>query len=122
MAAASAGAREAGGLVIGILPGAGPAESLPNEHVTVPLYTGLGQARNVIVVLSAAAVIAIAGSWGTLSEIALARRHGRPVVLLDSWRPAPPEGGSDPRLVEAKSAEEAVRLALASAGGEDSRR
>ncbi len=119
MAAASAGARAASGLVIGILPGAGPDESPPNPDVTVPLYTGLGQARNVVVVLSADAVIAIAGSWGTLSEIALARRHGRPVVLLDSWSAVPPDGEEDPGVLEAGSAEEAVRLALASARKEE---
>ncbi|MGH9464547.1 MAG: TIGR00725 family protein [Thermoanaerobaculia bacterium] len=122
MAAASAGARAAGGLVIGILPGSCATESPPNPDVTVPLYTGLGQARNVIVVLSAQAVIAIAGSWGTLSEIALARRHGRSVVLLESWRAVPPGGEEDAGLLEAGSAEEAVRLALASARMEESRR
>ncbi len=120
MAEASAGARAGGGLVIGILPGTGPDESPPNPDVTVPLYTGLGQARNVAVVLSAQAVIAIGGSWGTLSEIALARRHGRPTVLLASWVATPPDGSVDSGLLAAASAEDAVRLALASARTEGS--
>ncbi len=112
MAEAAAGARQAGGLVVGVLPGAGEEESPPNPHVSVPLYTGLGQARNLVIVLSASAVVAVAGGWGTLSEIALARKHGRPVVLLGSWRWTPPEGERDPGLIVAADAEHAVRLAL----------
>lgn len=122
MAAASSGARAAGGLVVGILPGATAAESPPNPDLTVALYTGLGQARNAVVVLSAEAVIAIGGSWGTLSEIALARRHARPVVLLGTWSASPPPGEPDPEWLTAASAEEAVRLALANGEREGPRR
>jgi uncharacterized protein (TIGR00725 family) len=83
MEAAAHGAAEAGGEVIGILPGTDPADA--NEHCTRVVATGTGHARNLAVVASADAVIAIAGEWGTLSEIAFARRLGRPVVTLGSW-------------------------------------
>ena len=83
MGAASRGAANAGGHVIAILPGEDPADA--NEHSTHVVATGTGHARNLAVVASADAVIAIAGEWGTLSEIAFARRLGRPVVTLGSW-------------------------------------
>lgn len=114
MAAAARGARDAGGLVIGILPGTGKHDSPPDPAVTIPVFTGLGQARNLVLVLSADVVIAIGGEWGTLSEIALARKHGRPVVLLDSWRlepPAPMPGDVGLPLVATTPAE-AVETAL----------
>ncbi|MDX1645341.1 MAG: TIGR00725 family protein [Thermoanaerobaculia bacterium] len=94
MAAAAEGARHADGLVIGVLPGIDRHASPPNRFVDLPIYTGLGQARNLILVLTADVVIAIGGEWGTLSEIALARKHGRPVVLLGSWRLRAPESES----------------------------
>ena len=83
MEAAARGAADAGGEVIGILPGTDPAEA--SEHCTRVVATGTGHARNLAVVASADAVIAIAGAWGTLSEIAFARRLGRPVVTLGGW-------------------------------------
>jgi uncharacterized protein (TIGR00725 family) len=83
MEAAARGAASAGGEVIGILPGTDPAEA--SEHCTRVVATGTGHARNIAVVASADGVIAIAGEWGTLSEIAIARRLGRPVVTLGSW-------------------------------------
>jgi uncharacterized protein (TIGR00725 family) len=86
MEAAARGAAEAGGEVIGILPGDDPGKA--NEYCTRVVATGIGHARNLAVVASADAVIAIAGEWGTLSEIAFARRLGRPVVTLGSWRVA----------------------------------
>jgi uncharacterized protein (TIGR00725 family) len=83
MAAAAAGVREAGGTSIGLLPGldrgAGSA-----EH-TYLLPTGLGELRNGLLVRAADAVVAVGCSWGTLSEIALARRTGVPLVLVDPW-------------------------------------
>jgi uncharacterized protein (TIGR00725 family) len=82
-AAASEGAASAGGIVVGLLPDAHRAGA--NPHLTVSLPTGMGQARNVLIVTAAQAVIAIGGGWGTLSEIAIAKRLGRPVVTLDSW-------------------------------------
>ena len=80
MEAAARGAREGGGIVIGLLPGDDRADA--NPHLTVAIPTGLGQARNALVVSAADAVVAVGGSWGTLSEIALARRAGKPVVCL----------------------------------------
>ncbi len=112
MRAASRGAREAGGLVVGVLPGADAAASPPNEAVDVAVYTGMGQARNLCVVLSAAAAVAVGGGWGTLSEIALALKHGIPVVALRSWDLERPDGAPEPLLATASSAEEAVARAL----------
>lgn len=119
MAAASAGADGAGGLVIGVLPGCDEEESPPNAAVGTAIFTGMGQARNQILILSADAVIAIGGGWGTLSEISLALKQNRPVVSLESWTPQRPGTRPDPRLVEARDAREAVRLALELARQED---
>ena len=83
MEAASKGAHEAGGVTIGILPGTDRREA--NAYVKVALPTGMGEARNALVVRAADAVIAIGGEWGTLSEIALARKTGKPVVGIGSW-------------------------------------
>ncbi len=83
MEAAARGAAEAGGDVIGIVPGDDPAGA--NEHCNYVVASGIGHARNLAVVASADAVIAIDGEWGTLSEIALARRLERPVIALRSW-------------------------------------
>ena len=83
MEAASRGAADAGGVVVGILPGADRAEA--NSHVTVALATGLGEVRNALVVRAVDAVIAVGGSWGTLSEVALACRTGVPVWALAGW-------------------------------------
>lgn len=84
MEAAARGAREAGGHTIGILPG--HDRSSANAYVEWVVTTGLGEARNVVVVSSGDAVIAVGGSYGTLSEIGLAAKIGRPVVLLHSWK------------------------------------
>src|SRR3954454_431996 len=84
MEAASRGAAEAGGTVIGIVPSDDPAHA--NPHCTHVVATGIGHARNLAVVASGEAVIAIGGEWGTLSEIGFARRLGRDVVTLRSWR------------------------------------
>ncbi|HLU25788.1 MAG TPA: TIGR00725 family protein [Longimicrobiales bacterium] len=80
MEAVARGAAGAGGLTVGILPGRTASEA--NPYISIPLPTGMGEGRNVLVVRSADAVIAIGGEWGTLSEIALARKMGIPVVLL----------------------------------------
>src|SRR5467141_4256805 len=81
--AASEGAARAGGMVVGILPDTDRRGA--NPHLTVSLPSGMGQARNVLIVTAAESVIAICEGRGTLSEIAIARRLGRPVVALDSW-------------------------------------
>jgi uncharacterized protein (TIGR00725 family) len=109
MEAASRGARAEGGLVIGVLPGLDPADA--NEHVTHVVATGVGHARNLAVVGSGEAVIAVGGEWGTLSEIAFARKLGRTVVALDSWE-LRNRTGAELGIVEADSAEEAVAVAL----------
>jgi uncharacterized protein (TIGR00725 family) len=83
MAAAVRGADRAGGRTVGLLPGLDPAAAASSTTVAIP--TGLGQLRNGLVINSADGVIAIGGSWGTLSEIALARRAGKPVVVLRGW-------------------------------------
>jgi uncharacterized protein (TIGR00725 family) len=102
MEAASRGAREEGGLVIGILPGASAADA--NPWVDVPIATGLGYTRNSLVVMNADAVIAVDGEYGTLSEIAYGLIHGRKVVGLGTW--------DVKGVVVAATPEEAVRLAL----------
>ncbi len=84
MSAAAEAAAAAGGEVIGILMSDEPADA--NPHCTHVVATGIGQARNLAVAASGDAVIAIGGEWGTLSEIAFARRLERPVIALDSWR------------------------------------
>ncbi len=112
MAAASSGARSAGGTVVGILPGADARESPPNDALSVAVYSGVGQARNLSVVLSAAAAIAIGGGWGSLSEIALALKHRVPVVVLESWSLSRPDGRREPLLRSARSPRQAVELAL----------
>lgn len=84
MEAASRGAREAGGTVVGVLPGSD--RSRANPHADITIATGIGHARNLAVVASADVVVAVGGEWGTLSEIALAGVLGRPVVLLAGWR------------------------------------
>jgi hypothetical protein len=104
MEAASRGAAEAGGLVVGILPGSSARDA--NRWVTLPVVTGLGDARNVVLCSTAEAFVAIAGSHGTLSEIAFALKRGKRVVSLGSW-------DVDPAIVKASSPEEAVRLTLA---------
>lgn len=112
MAAASAGARAEGGLVVGVLPGADAHASPPNPDVEVALFSGMGQARNQVLVLSAAAVVAIGGGWGTLSEIAMALKQRVPVVLLRSWSLERPDRAEEPHLHVAETAEGAVELAL----------
>src|SRR5437867_8700117 len=87
MAAAARGAQTNGGTTVGILPGDDPGDA--NTYIAIPLATGLGEMRNFLIVRTAHALIAIGGGVGTLSEIALARRIGKPVVgLHDSFRNA----------------------------------
>jgi hypothetical protein len=108
MEAACRGARRAGGRTIGILPGSDRSEA--NPFVEVAVATGMGQARNVIIVLTADVLIAVGGGYGTMSEIGHALRAGKPVVGLRTWEAT--RGTLRPPLVVAASAEEAVREAL----------
>ncbi|MGH2923047.1 MAG: TIGR00725 family protein [Solirubrobacterales bacterium] len=109
MEAASRGASSAGGVAIGVHPGSDADEA--NEHVAHVVATGVGQARNLAVVGSGSAVIAVDGHWGTLSEIAFARKLGKPVVALRSWELAHRTEG-DLGIVEAETPAEAVEAAL----------
>jgi len=109
MEAASRGARLAGGLTVGILPGESADEA--NAWVALPVVTGLGEARNAVLIRSVQAVIAVGGGYGTLSEIAFALKFGRPVVGLGTWQAVGKEEALLPIHV-ARGAEEAVRLVL----------
>jgi uncharacterized protein (TIGR00725 family) len=102
MSAAARGAKSAGGTTIGILPG--EQRRGGNEWLDYEIVTGMGHARNLAVAASGDAVIAVGGAWGTLSEIALARTLGRPVVILEP-------GLAVEGLPRARTAEEAVELA-----------
>jgi hypothetical protein len=113
MEAACRGAREAGGHTIGVLPG--PDRRDANPHVEFPIVTNLGWARNTIVVLSADAVIAVDGSYGTLSEIALALAHGKPIIGLATWHISDAGGVEDERIVRVTDPVEAVDRAVAAA-------
>ncbi len=110
MEAACRGAKAAGGLTVGILPGTSRRDA--NPYVDVRVVTGMGEARNVLVVQSAQAVIAISGEYGTLSEIAHALKLGIPVVGLNTWELA--KGGQERQaIVHAGTPQEAVEKALA---------
>lgn len=108
MAAAAAGARAAGGFVVGILPGDDPQTA--NEHVDLAIPTGLGEGRNLLVVHMARVVVAVGGSWGTLSEVALARRRRIPVVSLHGWQVVGPADGDG--VITASDAAGAVQTAV----------
>jgi uncharacterized protein (TIGR00725 family) len=109
MAAVCRGAKSEGGLTIGVLPGYSATDA--NPHVDVPIVTGMGEARNVIIVRTASAVIAVGGEFGTLSEIAFALKLGRSVIGLGTWELAR-DGQPAEAIIMAQTAEEAVRLAL----------
>src|SRR4051812_17395433 len=102
MEAACRGSKAAGGTTVGLLPGDDRTQA--NEHVDVALATGLGEARNALIVRAVDALVAVGGEYGTLSEIALALKTGKPVVGIGSWDLEP--------VVRARTPEEAVRRAL----------
>jgi len=108
MAAAARGAKSAGGTTIGILPGEDPSDA--SEWIDYVVVTGIGHARNLAVVASGEAVIAVGGRWGTLAEIGLARTLGRPVVILEP-------GWEIEGIERAATPEEAVERALTAASG-----
>ena len=119
MEAACQGAKAQGGITVGILPG--PDRRETNRYVDIPIVTGLGDARNAVVVRSADAVVAVSGGYGTLSEIGLALKMGRPVVGLGTWelsqqgRPAAAIVRADTPL---QAVEEAIALAKMRIGEE----
>jgi uncharacterized protein (TIGR00725 family) len=117
MEAVCKGAALGGGQTIGLLPGTERAAG--NPYLGIVLPTGLGELRNGLIVRAADTVIAVGGSWGTLSEIALAVRTGKPVIALGGWRveriaPGPERAPDLPGPIPADSPEHAVALALAS--------
>lgn len=106
MAAAARGAGEAGGTTVGILPGTLMEDA--NPHITIPIVTGMGHARNVLIVRSSHVLIAVEGGYGTLSELAIALKVGRPIVGLHTWNVSS-------KIIEAATPQEAVRLAVSAA-------
>jgi uncharacterized protein (TIGR00725 family) len=111
MEAAARGASDAGGSSLGILPGADRAQA--NRYLTMAVATGLGELRNALVVRCSDGVLAVGGSWGTLSEVALAQRLGRPVVSLRGWSVVDPRGAAVKGIVAAESAVQAVEALIA---------
>jgi uncharacterized protein (TIGR00725 family) len=109
MAAASKGAAQAGGTTVGLLPGEHRSDA--NEHVQVAIATGLGELRNGLIVRSADALVAVGGSYGTLSEIALALRAGVPVVGFDTWEIEGVERAQTPEAAASRALELAVERA-----------
>jgi len=105
MDAAARGVEAEGGTAIGILPGDDRSTSSP--HLTAAVATGLGEARNVLIVRTADVVVAVGGEFGTLSEIAMALKMGKPVIGLDTWS-LRREGLDHDPIVRVSSAEDAV--------------
>jgi uncharacterized protein (TIGR00725 family) len=103
MEAASKGAKEADGITVGILPGLNSKDA--NRFVGIPITTGLSHARNIIVARSADAVIAVSGKYGTLSEIAVALKLGKPVIGINTW-------DNVDGIIKVNTPEEAVKKAL----------
>ncbi|MBN2848814.1 MAG: TIGR00725 family protein [Coriobacteriia bacterium] len=117
MDAASRGAKGAGGLVIGVLPDADG--SLGSEYLDVAIRTGMGDARNVINVLSSDVVIALPGGAGTVSEVALALKAGKAVIVL-GWEPGEALRASGPgRIFDAADADDALAIAASHLGSHD---
>ena len=112
MEAACRGAKAAGGTTVGILPGTDSAAA--NPWVDTAIVTGLGEARNVIVVRTAQALIAVGGEYGTLSEIAFALKLGIPVIGLSTWQLAR-HGQIVAGILEVQTAQEAVAQAITQA-------
>ena len=113
MEAAASGCIEAGGKTVGILPTESRLEA--NPYLTIAVATGMGEARNAIVVRTADVVIAVHGEYGTLSEIALALKMGKPVVGLGTWELSK-DGEPVETIVRARDAADAVAKAIALIG------
>ena len=117
MEAACRGAKSAGGTTIGILPGRSPKEA--NQYVDIPIITGMGYTRNVIVVSTGRSVIAIGGAYGTLSEIGFALSYDIPVVGLKTWPLTETGEGQPLNIVWASDPVDAVDKALEAARGRE---
>lgn len=109
MSAACKGAQSEGGLTIGVLPGSSAKDA--NPYVQIPIVTNIGYARNVIVVKSAQAVIAVGGGYGTLTEIGYALDAKIPVIGIKTWSLSR-NGEKEKSIIRARDAKEAVRLAM----------
>ena len=106
MAAVSEGAASAGGLVVGIL--SGRDRTGADENLTLAIPTGLSDARNAVIALAGDAVIVVGGSWGTLSELALAMREGKTVVQLGGWHLTDKDGCPIDGIIYVRTPEEAI--------------
>ena len=113
MEAASRGARAAGGMVLGILPGDDPRRG--NPYLTLAVATRLGEARNAVIARTADALIAVGGEYGTLSEVALALKMGKPVIGLKTWKFEPPQR-LETGIIHCETASGAVEAAWKAAG------
>jgi uncharacterized protein (TIGR00725 family) len=110
MAAACRGAKSVGGTTVGLLPGRDAHEA--NQWVDIAIPTGLGEIRNALVVAAASAVVAVGGEYGTLSEIALALRTGKPVIGVGTWTLTRPGGTTDSGIIPATTPDDAAEIAL----------
>jgi uncharacterized protein (TIGR00725 family) len=112
MEACCKGAKDAGGLTIGILPA--DDENLANKYVDIKIPTGMGYARNVLVVKTGHAIIAIDGSFGTLSEIGYAMSYNKPLIGLNTWKVKPycDDTEHEPKIIYTASPQEAVKIAI----------
>jgi uncharacterized protein (TIGR00725 family) len=103
MEGAAKGAKEAKGITVGILPGDSKEEA--NPYIDIPIVTGIGESRNLVVVRSSDAIIALPGKYGTLSELSFALKLEKPVVGISTW-------DISERMLKARDAKEAVELVL----------
>ena len=115
MEASCKGAKEEGGLTVGIIPT--EDENDANKYVDIKIPTGIGYARNVPIILSAHAVIAINGSSGTLSEIGYALTFNKPIIGLKTWQARPYYSENTPFIFRVNTAKEAVKIAIKEARG-----
>ncbi|TME58192.1 MAG: TIGR00725 family protein [Chloroflexi bacterium] len=111
---AARGARAAGGLTVGLLPGDEPDDA--NAYIDLAIATGLGHARNAVLARTADGVVALGGGLGTLSEIALALRDGRPAIGIQTWR-FDRQGRTEPELPTAGNVNDALTWLFARMGG-----
>lgn len=103
MEGAAKGAKENGGLTIGVIPGESREEA--NPYIDFPIVTGFGEGRNLVVIRSSDVIIALPGKYGTLSELAFCLKLGKPVISLSTW-------DISDKIVKAKDPKEAVKIAL----------
>jgi len=113
MEAACRGAKAAGGMTIGIMPGDSPLSA--NDYIDIPIITGMGYARNSVVAKTGISVIAVGGAYGTLSEIGHALGDGVPIIGLETWEMTRSREPADSGIVRAVDAADAAEKAIAAA-------